>query len=554
MSHQSELVKTDITAYLKEHADKQQLSLLTCGSVDDGKSTLIGRLLYDSKLIYEDQLAAVAADNAKSGTTGEKIDLSLLVDGLQAEREQGITIDVAYRYFSTAKRKFIIADTPGHEQYTRNMVTGASACDLAIILIDARSGVKTQTKRHSFIASLLGIKHVIVAVNKMDLVGYEEAVFTEICEEFARFSSQLNLEDIHMIPLSALDGDNVVHLSEHMSWYKGDTLMQTLESIEVSADKNMTDMRFPVQYVNRPNLDFRGYCGTVASGLIEVGKDVVVYPSMKKSKIKSIITYDGELEKAYPPMAITATLEDDIDVSRGDVILFPDNLPQMSRQLTASIVWMSEEPLKVGRLYDFKHSTRNITGQVSNINELIDVNTLESSQGGNSLKLNEIAKCNVHFNSEIAFDLYTSNKAFGSFIIIDRLTNVTVGCGMIEGISQTDKDDLQCVSSEELAARYGHKGGVIKLSSKVSEHEIDCIRRVLFDEGLHVVALIDEDGELQKNNLGASVLSIVESGLVCVMGEENFDHNEMPILLLDKDLVSDPKTLSKQLSIFKSDS
>ena len=365
MTYQSSLVKTDITTYLKQHENKQLLRLLTCGSVDDGKSTLIGRLLHDSKMIYEDQLAAVTADSAKSGTTGEKVDLALLVDGLQAEREQGITIDVAYRYFSTTKRKFIIADTPGHEQYTRNMVTGASTSDLAIILIDAREGVKTQTKRHSYIASLLGIKHIVVAINKMDLVNYDEDVFIKICSDFKEFSTGLNLPDIHFIPMSALEGDNVVHSSELMPWFTESPLMDLLENIEISVDKNVSDMRFPVQYVNRPNLDFRGYSGSVTSGKVSVGKEVIVYPSMVKSKVSSIVTYDGEIDHAYPPMAVTVTLADELDISRGDVILYPDNLPVFSRQLSATVVWMSEEPMELSKQYDFKHSTQSITGHVS---------------------------------------------------------------------------------------------------------------------------------------------------------------------------------------------
>ena len=314
MSHQSDLISTDISAYLAQHERKELLRLLTCGSVDDGKSTLIGRLLHDSKMIYEDQLEAIEADSVKSGTTGGKIDLALLVDGLQAEREQGITIDVAYRYFSTAKRKFIIADTPGHEQYTRNMATGASTCDLAIILIDARHGVQVQTRRHSFIASLLGIKHIIVAINKMDLVDFSESVFNEIKADYVKFSANLDSTNFHFIPMSALTGDNVVNPSEQMPWYDGGALMPLLENVEISGDKNYSDFRFPVQYVNRPNLNFRGFCGTVASGVIRKGDEVIVLPSNKTSRIKSIVTYDEELELAHADMAITLTLEDEIKI------------------------------------------------------------------------------------------------------------------------------------------------------------------------------------------------------------------------------------------------
>jgi len=337
MSHQSELISTDINAYLAQHERKELLRLLTCGSVDDGKSTLIGRLLHDSKMIYEDQLAAIEADSIKSSTTG-RLDLALLVDGLQAEREQGITIDVAYRYFSTAKRKFIIADTPGHEQYTRNMATGASTCDLAIILIDARNGVQTQTCRHSFIASLLGIKHIIVAINKMDLVGYKESVYEKIKAGYLEFSEKLEPASFHFIPVSALNGDNVVNVSKNMPWYEASALMSILETVEISAVRNYTDFRFPVQYVNRPNLNFRGFCGTVASGVIRKGDEITVLPSNKTSRIKSIVSFDEELELAHTEMAITLTLEDEIDVSRGDVIAHSDNLPIYRNNFEATII------------------------------------------------------------------------------------------------------------------------------------------------------------------------------------------------------------------------
>jgi len=330
MSHQSDLIASDILEYLKQHENKELLRFLTCGNVDDGKSTLIGRLLHDSKMIYEDQLAAIEKDSAKSGTTGEKIDLALLVDGLAAEREQGITIDVAYRYFSTSKRKFIIADTPGHEQYTRNMATGASTCDLAIILIDARYGVQTQTKRHSFIASLLGIKHVVVAVNKMDLLDFSEERFNEIREDYLAFAEKLSLTDIRFVPMSALDGDNVVERSERSPWFDGQTLMEILETVEISEDKNLDNFRLPVQYVNRPNLDFRGFCGTIAAGTIKPGETIMALPSQKTSKVESIVTYDGNLEEAFVGQAVTLTLEDEIDISRGDVIVKIDDRPEVA--------------------------------------------------------------------------------------------------------------------------------------------------------------------------------------------------------------------------------
>ncbi|MGZ8201296.1 MAG: sulfate adenylyltransferase subunit CysN, partial [Methylosarcina sp.] len=379
MSHQSDLISTDINAYLAQHERKELLRFLTCGNVDDGKSTLIGRLLHDSKMIYEDQLAAVQADSVKSGTTGAgKIDLALLVDGLQAEREQGITIDVAYRYFSTSTRKFIIADTPGHEQYTRNMATGASTCDLAIILIDARYGVQTQTKRHSFITSLLGIKHIIVAINKMDLVDYSEATFNKIKEDYLAFTQSLALHDIRFIPISALDGDNVVNPSANMPWFRGEPLMDALNNVKIANDYNFTDARFPVQYVNRPNLDFRGFCGTVASGVFHKGDRITALPSGKNSKIKSIVTYEGELEQAFPPMAVTLTLEDEIDISRGDMIVGNDAAPAIvADKFNAHIVWMNEKALAPGRQYTLKLATRSVSGSVSLIHHRIDVNTLE---------------------------------------------------------------------------------------------------------------------------------------------------------------------------------
>ena len=356
MSHQSNLISQDILAYLKQHENKDLLRFLTCGNVDDGKSTLIGRLLYDSKLIYEDQLQAVTRDSKKVGTTGDAPDLALLVDGLQAEREQGITIDVAYRYFSTEKRKFIIADTPGHEQYTRNMATGASTCDLAIILIDARYGVQTQTRRHTFISSLLGINNIVVAINKMDLVDYSEARFNEIQTEYANFVNQLGdrkPSNIIFTPISALNGDNVVNKSEHTPWYTGDTLMGTLESVEINRNSAQNDFRFPVQYVNRPNLDFRGFCGTIALGDIHVGDRIVALPSGKSSTVKEIVTFDGNLEHAIAGQAVTLTLNDEIDISRGNVLVREDQVrPEISRAVNATVVWMADQPLSIGKLYN----------------------------------------------------------------------------------------------------------------------------------------------------------------------------------------------------------
>ncbi|KKN36400.1 hypothetical protein LCGC14_0773990 [marine sediment metagenome] len=430
------LIATDIDAYLKLYENKEMLRFLTCGNVDDGKSTLIGRLLYDSKMIYEDQLESVTKDSVKSGTTGEAVDLALLVDGLQAEREQGITIDVAYRYFSTTKRKFIIADTPGHEQYTRNMATGASNCQLAVILIDARYGVQTQTRRHSYIANLLGIKHIIVAVNKMDIKDYSEQVFNDIRKDYTEFARELEMQDVHFVPLSALLGDNVVNKSENMPWYTGETLMELLENVEISSDANLQDVRFPVQYVNRPNLDFRGYCGTLASGILKPGDDITVLPSGKESKVKSLVTYDADLDEAIPGEAITVTLQDEIDISRGDMIVHRENQPHIGSHFKATVVWMTEQPLVAGKQYSFKVGVNDSKGTMTAVEHQIDVNTL-AKNSANQLALNEIGVCDFSLTKPIVFDAYKRNHTTGSFIIIDRLTNVTIGAGMItEAISE----------------------------------------------------------------------------------------------------------------------
>ncbi len=430
MSHQSELIHKDIHSYLKQHEQKELLRFITCGSVDDGKSTLIGRLLHDSKMIYEDQLAAVKNDSGKFGTTGDGMDLALLVDGLQSEREQGITIDVAYRYFSTEKRKFIIADTPGHEQYTRNMATGASTANLAIILIDARNGVQTQTKRHSFIASLLGIKHIIIAINKMDLVDYSQDVYKQIEQDYRAFMQNLPTQDLRFIPISALKGDNVVKISEHTPWYQGETLMHTLEHIEITSDRNLSDMRLPIQYVNRPSHNFRGFCGTVAAGVIRKGDKVMVLPSRQTSTVKSIITFDGELSEAEPPLAVTVTLTDEIDISRGDMLSHPDNAPSVGNSFDANIVWMSQTPMLPGKQYDIKLGPKLSPGIIERIQHKIDVNTLEHAEAS-TLHLNEIALCKLSLTQAVPFDPYSSSAATGSFIIIDRLSNATVGAGMI---------------------------------------------------------------------------------------------------------------------------
>lgn len=426
-----DLSQEDIEAYLARNQKKELLRFLTCGSVDDGKSTLIGRLLHDTKTIYEDQLAAVKRDSEKVGTTGAgQIDLALLTDGLKAEREQGITIDVAYRYFSTDRRKFIIADTPGHEQYTRNMATGASTCQLAIILIDARYGVVTQTRRHSYIVSLLGIRHVVVAINKMDLVDYSRDVFERIKDDYTGFVAKLDLHDITFIPMSALKGDNVVTKSDAMPWYSGPPLLDYLETVHIASDRNLTDLRFPVQYVIRPNLDFRGFAGTIASGVLRKGDEVMLLPSCKRSRVKSIVTYDGELEEAFSPQAVTVTLTEEVDLSRGDMLVLPDNPPSVSCDIQAMVVWMAEQPLVPGRLYTLKQTTKQVTAEVASFRYGVDVNTLEQRPIAR-LGLNEVGCVQFTLTQALACDPYHTNAATGAFILIDRLTNNTLGAGMI---------------------------------------------------------------------------------------------------------------------------
>ncbi|MFU9045131.1 sulfate adenylyltransferase subunit CysN [Acinetobacter tibetensis] len=489
MSHQSELISQDILAYLKQHENKDLLRFLTCGNVDDGKSTLIGRLLYDSKLIYEDQLQAVTRDSKKVGTTGDAPDLALLVDGLQAEREQGITIDVAYRYFSTEKRKFIIADTPGHEQYTRNMATGASTCDLAIILIDARYGVQTQTRRHTYIASLLGIKNIIVAINKMDLVEFSETRFNEIQAEYGNFVSQLGdrkPSNIIFTPISALNGDNVVNVSEHTPWYKGETLMGTLESVQINRDTAKRDFRFPVQYVNRPNLDFRGFAGTIALGEINVGDKVVALPSGKSSTVKEIVTFDGNLEHAFAGQAVTLTLNDEIDVSRGNMLVRADQgVPAISRSIKATVVWMADQPLVIGKLYNLKVGTQTVPAKVTAINFRTNVNTLEQMQVDH-LDLNAIANVTVEFDAPVVFDRYQDSRYTGSFIFIDRLNNVTIGAGMVEESVEWSAH-ANPVSAEDRAARLGQKPAVVTVTAKALE-QAQILESLLIQQGVVAIA------------------------------------------------------------------
>ena len=430
MAHISDLIGQDIQAYLHQHEHKSLLRFITCGSVDDGKSTLIGRLLYDSKMIFEDQLAALEADSKKVGTQGGDLDFALLVDGLAAEREQGITIDVAYRFFSTDKRKFIVADTPGHEQYTRNMVTGASTADLAVILIDARKGVLTQTRRHSYLVSLIGIRKVVLAINKMDLVDYSHEIFDTIVAEYRDFAKQIGLEDIVAIPVSGLKGDNIIGPSERTPWYHGPTLMGYLETVEIEDSVQHQPFRLPVQWVNRPNLDFRGFAGTIVGGTVSPGEKVKVLPSGRESRVARIVTLDGDLDRAVAGQSVTLTLEDEIDVSRGDVLATAGAPPAVADQFETTIIWMADEPMLPGRPYWMKIGTRQVSATITEPKYKVNVNTLEHL-AAKKLALNEIGVCNVSLDHAIAFDPYTENRDTGGFILIDRLTNATVGAGLV---------------------------------------------------------------------------------------------------------------------------
>ena len=466
MAHQSALIAEDIDAYLHQHQHKSLLRFITCGSVDDGKSTLIGRLLYDSKMIFEDQMAALEADSKRVGTQGGAIDFALLVDGLAAEREQGITIDVAYRFFSTEKRKFIVADTPGHEQYTRNMVTGASTADAAVILIDARKGVLTQTRRHSYLVSLLGIRHVVLAVNKMDLVGWNPAVFDRIVADYRAFAEQIGLTAFTPIPISGLGGDNIASVSEHTPWFKGPILMDWLEGVEVEDDLQAKPFRMPVQWVNRPNLDFRGFSGLIASGSIKPGDRIRALPSGRESRVARIVTLPGDLDKAVAGQSVTLTLEDEIDISRGDVIAAADAPAPVANQFEATVVWMDDEPLPPGRTYLLKLGARTVSASVTDIKHRVNVNTLEHT-AAKRLELNEIGLVNLSLDQAIPFEAYADNRQMGGFILIDRLSNRTVGAGMINfALRRADNIHWQHtdVTKASRAALKSQRGQVVWLT------------------------------------------------------------------------------------------
>ena len=431
MAHATdELLETDIEAYLTAHENKSLLRFITCGSVDDGKSTLIGRLLYESKLVFEDHMAALEADSKKVGTQGGDLDFALLLDGLEAEREQGITIDVAYRFFSTERRKFIVADTPGHEQYTRNMVTGASTAELAVILVDARKGVLTQTRRHTYLVSLLGIKRIVVAVNKLDLVDYSQDVFEEIEAHYRAFADQLPIEDVVCVPISALKGDNLIHPSANTPWYHGPALVPYLEAVEVDDDVASGPFRMPVQWVNRPNLDFRGFSGTIVGGTVRPGDRVRVVPAGQTSTVDRIVTHDGDLDEAFAGQAVTITLADEIDISRGDVLAAADQPPEVADQFEAHVIWMHEHQMLPGRPYLLKIGARVVGATIDQPKYRVNVNTLEHT-AAKTLELNEIGVCNLNLDRPIPFDPYAENRDMGGFIVIDRLTNATVGAGLL---------------------------------------------------------------------------------------------------------------------------
>ena len=478
------------------------LRFSTAGSVDDGKSTLIGRLLYDSKGVYEDQLASVT--KASANGSGGHIDLALLTDGLRAEREQGITIDVAYRYFSTPKRKFIIADTPGHEQYTRNMATGASTADLAIILIDARNGVLPQSRRHAFIANLLGIRHFVVAINKMDLVGFDQAVYNTILEEFAGFLHRIGAPLAQFIPISARDGDNVVTRSEKTPWYKGPALLEYLEDVSVHEAIEQLPARFPIQYVLRPNLDFRGYAGQLASGVFRVGDEVLALPARRHTRISRIVTFDGDLQSAYAPQSVTVCLADEIDISRGDVIVPVAALPHVARRFRANCVWMNAKALELGRSYVIKHTSHQVRGVVRAINYRVDVNTL-ARVGAARLELNEIGEISVETHHPLYFDVYAKNRITGGFIIIDPLSNETLGAGMIVDIEGKEETRGQ-VSPTDRTSRFGHRPAVVAVEDSESALLLE---RELFDRGANVVVVTALEANAAKLAHGAGLIVIV---------------------------------------------
>ena len=537
MVHVSELISTDIDSYLKSHEEKRLLRFITCGSVDDGKSTLIGRMLYESQMLFDDQLSALKNDSKKLGTQGDGIDFALLVDGLAAEREQGITIDVAYRFFSTEKRKYIVADTPGHEEYTRNMATGASTADVAIILIDAKQGVLTQTRRHSFIVSMVGVKKVLLAVNKLDLVDYSEEIYRQIVSDYSDFAENaLDIESITAVPISALLGDNVVDKSENTPWYNGETIMQYLENIEVQNQRKQASFRMPVQWVNRPNPNFRGFSGLIASGETKIGDKVRVHPGGKESTIESIVTWEGELQQASAGQSVTITLNDKIDVSRGDVIATPTDPCGESDQFQSRILWMSADAMIPGRQYIFKSNTQSATLTLGKLKHRIEVNTLDHLPA-KTLELNEIGVCNISLDKRIAYDSYGDNQTLGGFIVIDRLTNNTVGMGLIDFALRRSENihwQKMDVSKESRAEQKSQTPKIIwftGLSGSGKSSIANILEKKLQALGKHTITL---DGDNMRHGLnrdlgftaadrvenirrvGEVAKLMVNSGLICI--------------------------------------
>jgi sulfate adenylyltransferase large subunit len=513
---ENELIEKDILGYLQKHESKELLRFVIVGSVDDGKSTLIGRLLHDINAVYEDQLQAV---KRASSMEGANIDFSLFTDGLAAEREQGITIDVAYRYFTTEKRKFIVADTPGHVQYTRNMVTGASTADVGVILIDARLGVLEQSRRHAYIASLLGIPHLLVAINKMDLREYSEGVFQPIVDELRRFVAGLHFKDVTFVPVSAMHGENVVTRSSHMPWYRGPTVLELLEQVQIADDRNLRDFRFPVQYVLRPNLNYRGFSGQIASGVVKTDDEVMVLPSGRVTRIKSIDTFEGARAEAFAPESVTLRLKDEVDCSRGDLIVHPHNRPRLRRRVEADVVWLHERPLDPQKSYLLKHTSRMVRMEVDQVQWKVDLQTLQQVEA-ESLQLNDIGRLSLTCHQPLYCDAYTSNRATGAFVIVDSLTNNTVGAGMI--VDDAGAQDLETaggnehtqVSPRERADKLGQRGVTVHLDGASAKGLAFALERRLFDLG-HAAYVLPLDGEPERA-LALAVRACTEAGLVTI--------------------------------------
>ncbi len=540
MTSEEDLIRDDIEAYLASYQEKELLRFVSVGSVDDGKSTLIGRILYDTGMVFEDQMAAVRA-----ASKSDKPDLALLTDGLKAEREQGITIDVAYRYFTTAKRKFIIADTPGHIQYTRNMVTGASTADVALILIDARHGVLQQSRRHAYIASLLGIPHLAVCVNKMDLRDYSQRVYDEICADFMEFGKTLRFKDIQFFPVSALVGDNVVSDSENTPWYEGPNVLEYLETVPILEDRNFENFRYPVQYVIRPNLDYRGFAGEVASGVISKGDEIVALPSGRSSTIKAIDTYDGELDQAFAGQSVTIRLADEIDISRGDMIVKPNDLPRVTRRFDAHIVWMHEKPLDTEKAYLVKHTTQTVRAQIDKIYHEIDMDTL-AEKPCDGLRLNDIAKVRLSCHRALYVDDYQRNRETGAFIVIDSLTNNTVGAGMIalasgdqnladvmrELHAESAMEPKTFVSPSERMERFGQRGATVWLTGLPGSGRWTlayALERKLFDLG-RTATVVSPVGEDLRSMISAAK-AVTDAGLINICAFPSPTHNDRELLV-----------------------